>query len=522
MRRRTCVLCLCVALGIAPFVFFEEVGFPGSRASILAPVQLPVPVPVSVSVLASDSASVSAAAKTPGSTLASAQVSSGVGVGSAIGSDGVEAARALQSQAAGIGGVPGGRHGTGQGDYRIVINIPAYRLSLFRGDELVREYPIAVGKAVSPSRVGTCTIVHKVKNPTWFPPDGRPPVPPGPDNPVGSRWMGLSWPGYGIHGTNNPASIGKAVSLGCIRMRDEDARELYDIVPVGTQVEFVYRTIEVHPGDARPGFLGARITVYSDIYERGVNTLEAAVAALEAALPQPAPDVDEDALGAIVAAASGRPEPVPWKPRVEVDGCPLPADAVRIDAAGNVLVAVRPVADALKCYVHWDQARRLAIVGGVPVRCVVVAGKAHVPLDDLQRIFLTVLINWDPQALTLAISTRPAPSRSPAPAPALAPAPAAMVERVPGPPGWPPLREIAPAEEQDPTAASELGPHDATPHVAPDPDLVQADEGGPALTWSERGESEPGPAAHEGQRAREDDGSQVRRTRTLAVRFLLE
>ncbi|MDI6638838.1 MAG: L,D-transpeptidase family protein [Bacillota bacterium] len=501
MRRRTCVLWLCVALGIAPFVFFEEVGFPGSW--------------VSVSVSVSASASVSAAAKTPGSTLASAQISSGVGVGSAIGSDDAEAARALQSQAAGIGDVPGGRHGTGQGDYRIVINIPAYRLSLFRGDELVKEYPIAVGKAVSPSRIGTCTIVHKAKNPTWFPPDGRPPVPPGPDNPVGSRWMGLSWPGYGIHGTNNPASIGKAVSLGCIRMRDEDARELYDIVPVGTQVEFVYRTIEVQPGDAWPGFLGARITVHGDIYGRGVNTLEGAVAALAAALPQPAPDVDEDALRAIVAAASGKPEFVPWKPRIEVDGCPLSADAVRIDAAGNVLVAVRPVADALKCYVHWDQARRLAIVGGVPVRCVVVSGRAHVPLDELQRIFVAVLINWDPQALTLAISTRPAPSPSPAPAP--------MPELVPEPPGWAPQPEVAPAEEQDLTAASELGPHDAgTPRVAPDPDLVQADEGEPALIWSEQREPEPGLAAHEDQETHEDDGSQVCRTRTLAVRFLLK
>lgn len=517
------MLWLCVALGIAPFVFFEEVGFPGSRASVPVPVPVPVPVSVSVSVSASisASASVSAAAKTPGSTSASAQISGGVGVDSAIGSDDAEAARALQGQAAGIGGVPGARHGAGQGDYRIVINIPAYRLSLFRGDELVKEYPIAVGKAVSPSRIGTCTIVHKAKNPTWFPPDGRPPVPPGPDNPVGSRWMGLSWPGYGIHGTNNPASIGKAVSLGCIRMRDEDARELYDIVPVGTQVEFVYRTIEVQPGEASPGFLGARITVHRDIYERGVNTLEAAVAALEAALPQPAPDVDEDALRAIVAAASGRPEPVPWKPRIEVDGCPLPADAVRVDAAANVLVAVRPVADALKCYVHWDQARRLAIVGGVPVRCVVVSGRAHVPLDDLQRIFLTVLINWDPQALTLAISTRPAPSPSPSPSPA--PAPAPMPELVPEAPGWPPLPEIAPAEEQDLTAASELGPRDAgRPHVAPDPDLVQADEGEPALIWSEQGEPEPGPAAHEDQETHEDDGSQVCRTRTLAVRFLLE
>jgi hypothetical protein len=288
-----------------------------------------------------------------------------------------------------------------------VINIPAYRLALLRGDHLVKEYPIAVGKAVSPSRTGVCTIVQKAKNPTWFPPDGRPPVPPGPKNPIGSRWMGLSWPGYGIHGTNNPASIGKAVSLGCIRMRDEDARELYDIVPLGTQVEFVYRTIEIRPGAVWPGSAGAVITVHKDIYGRGANTLERALAELAAALPQAAPYVDESALKAILAEASGRPQPVPWKPTIEIDGRRLPADAARLDASGNLLVAVRPMADALKCYVHWDQASRVAAVGGLPVSCVVVSGRAYVSVVELRRVFVTLDVDWDPDALSLVISTRP-------------------------------------------------------------------------------------------------------------------
>ncbi|MGE5588969.1 MAG: L,D-transpeptidase family protein [Clostridia bacterium] len=423
MRWRIRVLWLCVALGIAPFLLSLGAGFPGSRALASAS--------ASVSVSVSASAPESEGNSRSGSASAQASVDGDVGAnaGRATGGDGAEGARSPQNQAAAAVYVPAGPYGTGdtdrgatQGDYRIVINIPAYRLSLFRGDWLVKEYPIAVGKAVSPSRTGVCIIVHKAKNPTWFPPDGRPPVPPGPDNPIGSRWMGLSWPGYGIHGTNDPASIGKAVSLGCIRMRDEDARELYDILPVGTQVEFVYRTIEVQPGAAWPGFAGARITVHKDIYGRGANTLDGALAELGAALPQPAPDVDEDALRAIVAAASGKPESVPWKPRVEVDGRWLPADAARIDASGNVLVAVRPVADALKCYVHWDQANRLAVVGGVPVRCVVVSGRSYVSVVELRRVFLTVLIDWDPHALTLVISTCP-PSAAPETGPALSPSP---------------------------------------------------------------------------------------------------
>ncbi len=382
-----------------------------------------------------------------------------------------------------------------QAPYRIVINIPAYRLSLFRGDELVKTYPIAVGKAVSPSRIGTCTIAHKSTNPTWYPPDGRPPVPPGPANPVGSRWMGLSWPGYGIHGTNNPVSIGKAVSLGCIRMRDEDARELYEIVPVGTEVEFVYRTIEVWPGDEELGALGARITVYRDIYGRGVNTVEHAKEALAASLPRPTPEVDEGALEAIVAAATGRPEPVPWIPSVEMDGRAL-LGVARL-YGGQVLVALRPVADALGCYVHWDQARGVAVVGGAAVRGVVVSGRLYVPLDDLRRLFVPVFVNWDPQALTLAILTRPpqaAPQERPQETGPI-PAPATLPEPGPGPepePG-PQLESVPmPSPEPEPEPEPGSGPErerecepEPEPEPAPAPDLVPAPgpaPGNPVLT----------------------------------------
>ncbi|MDI7246638.1 MAG: L,D-transpeptidase [Bacillota bacterium] len=445
MRRKTRALWLCVALGIALLVFFGEAGRPGAWAS--APAEGGGDSSITAEVL--DPAPEQAGGDDHGYGQGN-EHEHGYGRDGREGGNGnAEAAGAGQTQATGTSGVPS-RQGTYQGVYRIVINIPAYRLSLFRGDELVKEYPIAVGKAVSPSRIGTCTIVHKAKNPTWFPPDGRPAVPPGPDNPVGSRWMGLSWPGYGIHGTNNPASIGKAVSLGCIRMRDEDARELYDIVPVGTQVEFVYRTIEIEPGEVRPGFIGAHITVHRDIYGRGANTFEAAVAVLAASLPQPAPDLDEDALKAIVATASGKPEPVPWVPRVEVDGRPLLAGAARIDAARNVLVALRPIAEALGCYVHWDQVQRLAIVGGVPVRGVVASGRAYVSLDDLRRLFATVLVTWDPQTLMLMISTRPV---MPPKEEGVVPAPTPL-EQAPTPaPALPPVPAPAPAPAPAPTSA---------------------------------------------------------------------
>jgi L,D-transpeptidase ErfK/SrfK len=98
-------------------------------------------------------------------------------------------------------------------------------------------YTVAVGKPSTPSPVGTFTIERRVANPTYRH-NGKT-VLPGPGNPVGTRWMGLSKHGYGIHGTNEPKSIGKAASHGCIRMAQADLEEFYELVAVGDTVELV-------------------------------------------------------------------------------------------------------------------------------------------------------------------------------------------------------------------------------------------------------------------------------------------
>jgi hypothetical protein len=96
-------------------------------------------------------------------------------------------------------------------------------------------YTVAVGKASTPSPAGRFTINARVSNPTYS--HRGKVVAPGPKNPVGSRWMGLSVKGYGIHGTNEPGSIGKAASHGCIRMGKADLEELFAQVEVGDAVE---------------------------------------------------------------------------------------------------------------------------------------------------------------------------------------------------------------------------------------------------------------------------------------------
>jgi lipoprotein-anchoring transpeptidase ErfK/SrfK len=108
--------------------------------------------------------------------------------------------------------------------YKIHINTEENILTLYKNNEFYKSYPIAVGKESTPTPKGIFKIKNKSKNP---------------GGPYGARWMGLSIPHYGIHGTNDPNSIGKDVSKGCIRLHNEDIIELYDLVPIGTEVEIV-------------------------------------------------------------------------------------------------------------------------------------------------------------------------------------------------------------------------------------------------------------------------------------------
>ena len=119
----------------------------------------------------------------------------------------------------------------------IVVSLEDRKLALVEDGAVKKVYTVAIGKPSTPSPTGTFTIQSHVANPTYSH-EGRV-VPPGPQNPVGSRWMGLSIKGYGIHGTNAPSSIGKAASHGCIRMGKSDVEELFTLVKVGDTVELV-------------------------------------------------------------------------------------------------------------------------------------------------------------------------------------------------------------------------------------------------------------------------------------------
>jgi lipoprotein-anchoring transpeptidase ErfK/SrfK len=119
----------------------------------------------------------------------------------------------------------------------IVVSLEDRKLALLEDGQVKKVYSVAVGKPSTPSPTGTFTIERRVMNPTYHH-NGKT-VLPGPGNPVGTRWMGLSKHGYGIHGTNEPNSIGKAASHGCIRMAKADLEEFYTLVAKGDAVELV-------------------------------------------------------------------------------------------------------------------------------------------------------------------------------------------------------------------------------------------------------------------------------------------
>lgn len=166
----------------------------------------------------------------------------------------------------------------------IVVSLEDRKLALVEDGRVRKIYTVAVGKPSTPSPVGSYKIQRRVANPVYQH-EGQT-VPAGPGNPVGTRWMGLSIPGYGIHGTNVPRSIGKAASHGCIRMGKADLEELYDLVAVGDTVELIG-----HRNEETATLFGANSTVLHQepvVLAQSSPAAEPAPAPIKTELPAPA------------------------------------------------------------------------------------------------------------------------------------------------------------------------------------------------------------------------------------------
>ena len=162
----------------------------------------------------------------------------------------------------------------------IVINIPQRMLFYFKERRLVRSFPVGLGRNDWPTPTGPFKIVEKEKNPTWDVPTSiqeemrregktvKTCVPPGPDNPLGKHWLGLSIGGYGIHGTIAPMSIYQFQTHGCVRAHANDIAQLFDDVSYGTPGILIYRPFLV-------AMIGQQIylEVHRDVYKKGPDAL---------------------------------------------------------------------------------------------------------------------------------------------------------------------------------------------------------------------------------------------------------
>ncbi len=122
-------------------------------------------------------------------------------------------------------------------EHRILVSIPDRKLAFLENGRVVKVYPIAVGAHSSPTPAGRFRIINRLTDPTYYSPGVV--IPAGDENPLGPRWMGLNRKSFGIHGTNEPRSIGRRASHGCIRMRNQDVLELFELVRVGDTVELI-------------------------------------------------------------------------------------------------------------------------------------------------------------------------------------------------------------------------------------------------------------------------------------------
>lgn len=132
---------------------------------------------------------------------------------------------------------PGQKLKMPRGQFSIVVDKSQNQLLLTESNQFIKTYTVATGKENS-TPVGTFKIVTKIPNPVWYT-QGAVVPPDSPENILGTRWLGISAKGYGIHGTTEPDAIGQQVTAGCVRMTNADVEELFDIVPVGTEVTIV-------------------------------------------------------------------------------------------------------------------------------------------------------------------------------------------------------------------------------------------------------------------------------------------
>lgn len=206
-------------------------------------------------------------------------------------------------------------------DTRVVINVPSRMLWVYSGNKIVKYFPVGVGRVGFMTPVGHFNVIRKVQDPGWENPykqKGAIRIAPGETNPLGTRWIGFHQKNggeFGIHGTDNPSSVGKFSSHGCVRMRVPDAEVLFDMVDLGTSVEVVYQPVLIRRQNET-----IRVIVYGDRFQKGMPSADAVSAEILKQYPKAL--VDNSKLQAALKAPAEKPIDVAQLPLDKVSDLP--------------------------------------------------------------------------------------------------------------------------------------------------------------------------------------------------------
>ncbi|HWI62949.1 MAG TPA: L,D-transpeptidase family protein [Symbiobacteriaceae bacterium] len=267
----------------------------------------------------------------------------------------------------------------------ILINLPARTLYYYVDGSLVRVFPVGIGRTPVGDRTptGAYRIQNKAVNPWWLPPWGGDIVPPGPTNPLGTRWMAFNG-SYGIHGNIDPNSIGGTVSAGCIRMFNADVEWLYDQVGVGLPVNVTYNTAQIEQdGDGRK-----YLAIYPDVYGYGSTSVAKTLTAA---------GFDADTV-----------TPGGGKTLYRLDAQAL-ANGQSVPAVlhkGRPYLAARALATRMGAAVAWDGASNTVALDGQSVVTVLRGSTGYVDAEEAAAV-LGVGYSWNTQTNTAALSGTP-------------------------------------------------------------------------------------------------------------------
>ncbi|WP_304066929.1 L,D-transpeptidase [Megamonas hypermegale] len=259
----------------------------------------------------------------------------------------------------------------------ILINIPARSLRLYEDDKCVAMYPVGVGKIGSKTPAGFYKIVEKVVNPTWVDPgDTSVVIASGPDNPLGFRWLGIGG-NYGIHGTNNPSSVGHYVSNGCVRMVEADVEKVFDKVDVGTEVQIMYNRLVIDKTQ------DGRVAYY--IYPDGYNMQELTVDFVKQGLAGYgiADFISEEYIAKSIEASNGLPNFVAAPVNIMYNNQKLAFKAVNYK--NQIYVPVQEMAKTLNTAVKIENGSAVTAKGSAPVE--LFSKKPYIHLTDISNIF---------------------------------------------------------------------------------------------------------------------------------------